>query len=195
VCCSFEPRTTDNVGFVRFRRDKGRDFGLGASDGALPRRRLAMIPRPDNRCERGFLRLANLERACWNNRNEYESETPPMKSPERYLPKVVTLLGAFLLSASSSFSKEEHPAMHDASDALHAAQTSASPVEDLQKARRSLEMARPNKQGHRADAIKLVDDAIAALKAGKRAEANKLIQQASSLIEQGVALHPRDKQR
>ena len=118
-----------------------------------------------------------------------------MKHCIRHLCTTISLLGLTLLFTPSASAKEEHAAMHDASEALHAAQGSANPLEDLQKARRALEMAKANKQGHRADAIKLVDGAIAAFKAGKRVEANKLIQEASNLIEKGVALHPRDKKR
>src|SRR4051812_4357708 len=104
----------------------------------------------------------------------------------------LSLLGGFMISVPSSFAKEEHPAMHEASEALHAAQTSGNPIEDLQKARRSLETARANKMGDRADAIKLIDKAIAALKSNDRIEADKLIKQAILLIEKGVELHPRD---
>ena len=46
--------------------------------------------------------------------------------------------------------------------------------------------------GERVDAIKLVDKAIAAVKANDRIEANKFIEQAILQIEKGVELHPRD---
>src|SRR6476646_10178578 len=92
-------------------------------------------------------------------------------------------LSALLLSSATCFSKEEHPAMHDAADALHAAQTSGKPIEDLQKARRSLETAKANKMGERVDAIKLIDKAIAALKANDRIGADQSIKEAILLIE------------
>ena len=105
-----------------------------------------------------------------------------------------SLLG-LLMAVPLVSAKEEHPAMHDASEALHAALTSADPIEDLQKARRSLETAKANKMGQRADAIKLIDKAIATLKANDRIEADKLIKEASLLIEKGIELHPRDGKR
>jgi hypothetical protein len=85
--------------------------------------------------------------------------------------------------------------MHDASEALRAAQSAADPMAKLEEARRHLNQAKTNKQGYRAEALKLTNDAIAALKASNRVAANKAITEALNLIEKGVALHPRDGKR
>ena len=83
--------------------------------------------------------------------------------------------------------------MHAASQAIHAAQSSAHPLDDLRKARRELNFAKENKGGHRVAALKLVDGAIADLEAGKRIDADRKIKEAITEIEKGIALHPRDK--
>lgn len=101
-----------------------------------------------------------------------------------------------LLSFGLPLFAEDHQAMHDASDALRAAQVAADPVAKLQEAARHLRQGRPNKQGYRVAAPKHTTDAIAAIKAGKRVDANKAIQQALTEIQKAVATHPRDnKQR
>ena len=83
--------------------------------------------------------------------------------------------------------------MHAASEAIRAAQTSANPIEDLEKARLHLKRAEANKQGYRGEAIQLVDQAIADLKANKRVEANKRMTEAITAIEKGIALHPHNR--
>jgi hypothetical protein len=104
----------------------------------------------------------------------------------------MALFGITVLCAPISSAKEDHPKLHEASEALHAAQVSANPLQDLERARLSLNEGRPNKAGDRVEAMHKVDEAIAALNAGKRVEANKAITDALNLIEKGVALRPRD---
>ena len=110
---------------------------------------------------------------------------------------VISLVStALLLSFGLPLLAEDHQAMHDASDALRAAQVAADPVAKLQEAARHLRQGRPNKQGYRVSALKHTNDAIEAIKAGKRVDANKAIQQALSEIQKAVTIHPRDnKQR
>ena len=118
-----------------------------------------------------------------------------MKIPTQTLATSVTSIALLLLLGQPLSAKEEHPAMHDASEALHAAQGSSDPIAKLEEARRHLNIAKANKQGYRIEALKLTEEAIADVKAGKRAQANKAITEALNLIEKGVALHPRDKRR
>ena len=105
------------------------------------------------------------------------------------------LIAATLLLNGRVFAKEEHPNMHPASEAIRRAQTSVNPIVDLEKARKSLEIAKANKGGNRGDAIDLVDKAIAALKTGNKIEANKRMTEAITSIEKGIAMHPHDKKR
>jgi hypothetical protein len=94
-----------------------------------------------------------------------------------------------LLAATATLSaREEHTQMHEAADALHAAQSSANPIGDLEKARRSLDFAIKNKRGNRIEAIHFIDQAIDAIKAGQRIAANKLIEQALGDIDKGIGV-------
>src|SRR5687768_9253222 len=113
------------------------------------------------------------------------------EAPDSSMKLVIASTFLFLF-ALPAVAREEHPLMHNASEALRAAQGAADPLVHLEKARRNLIAARNNKGGHRADAIKLTEEAISALQKGKRIDADKAIKEALNLIEKGVALHPRD---
>ena len=76
--------------------------------------------------------------------------------------------------------------MHEALDALRRAKTSAQPIEDLQAASLALQHGRRNKAGYRAEAIPLVERAIAELANGDRISADKSINAAINKVEKAV---------
>ncbi len=117
-----------------------------------------------------------------------------MKTKLHLITRSLLVAATFIFDGHLS-AKEEHPNMHPASEAIRKAQTSVNPIQDLEHARKSLELAKANKGGNRSDAIELVDTAIAALKAGNKIEANRCMTEAISSIEKGVAMHPHDKKR
>jgi hypothetical protein len=86
--------------------------------------------------------------------------------------------------------EKEHPAMHEALDALRKAKASADPVADLKDARQRLNAGLHNKEGYRVEAIQIVDKAIAETNAKHRVEAGKLIDEAISKVEKAVAVSP-----
>ena len=77
--------------------------------------------------------------------------------------------------------------LHEAADSLNKAKASADPTVELQKAIKSLDEALHNKSGHRADAIPIIEKAIAEIKAGNRVAADKSINDALADIEKAVA--------
>ena len=68
--------------------------------------------------------------------------------------------------------------LHEAADSLNKAKTSTDPIVELQKAIHSLDEALHNKKGHRAEAVPIIERAIAQIKAGKRLDADKTINEA-----------------
>ncbi len=79
--------------------------------------------------------------------------------------------------------------MHYTFASLQAAQNSAQPAEDLKKARRHLHAQR-KLTGFRADATRVINEAIAALEHGQRSEADALIKQAFVIVETGSGQRP-----
>jgi hypothetical protein len=85
---------------------------------------------------------------------------------------------------------KEHPAMHEAIDALRKAKSSTDPMANLNAAYHRLKQGRQNKQGYRARAMGLVEKAMEELKAKRKVESDKLIDQAITVIEKAVAVSP-----
>lgn len=98
-------------------------------------------------------------------------------------------LGALLLLCAPLAAERVPMTMHYTFAALQAAQTSAQPAEDLKKARRHLHAQR-KLTGFRADATRVINEAIAALEQGRRTEADALIKQAFTIVETGSGQRP-----
>jgi hypothetical protein len=84
----------------------------------------------------------------------------------------------------------EHPDMHEALDALRRSKTSTEPMADLNAAYHRLKQGRPNKEGYRARAMNLVEQAMEKRKAKENVESAKLVDQAITVIEKAVAASP-----
>jgi len=111
------------------------------------------------------------------------SDTKPIPMNRTYLLRLCSLF--LSLVAATAFGGAQ-PRMHEALDALHQAKTSANPVADLQAASLALRHGSHNKAGYRAEAIPIVERAIAELNAGERIAADKSIDAAISKVEKAV---------
>jgi len=108
-----------------------------------------------------------------------------MKTPGNFLAS----MGALLLLCSPLVAERTPMTMHYTFAALLSAQTSLQPAEDLKRARRHLHAQR-KVTGFRAEATRVINEAIAALESGRRAEAGELIKQAITVVEVGSGQHP-----
>jgi hypothetical protein len=77
--------------------------------------------------------------------------------------------------------------LHEAADSLNKAKTSTQPIVELQKAINSLDEALHNKKGHRAEAVPIIERAIAQFKSGNRLDGYKTINEALAEIDKAVA--------
>ncbi len=98
-------------------------------------------------------------------------------------------LCALLLLCSPLAAERVPMTMHYTFASLQAAQTSAQPAEDLKKARRHLHAQR-KLTGYRADATRVINEAIVAAEEGRRGEADALIKQALTIVEVGSGQRP-----
>jgi hypothetical protein len=104
----------------------------------------------------------------------------------RILPIIACFIAASAFAGHPTMGVAQHH-LHEAADSLNKAKTSVHPIEDLQSAIHSLEEALHNKKGHRAEAVPIVEKAIAEIKAGNRVAADKTINEALTEIEKAVA--------
>ena len=104
----------------------------------------------------------------------------------RFFAIVACFIAASAFAGHPTMGAAQHH-LHEAADSLNKAKTSVHPIEDLQSAIHSLDEAIHNKKGHRADAVPIVERAIAEIKAGNRVAADKTINEALAQIEKAVA--------
>jgi hypothetical protein len=101
---------------------------------------------------------------------------------------VCSLVAFFQLELAAAV----QPHMHDAMAALEHARASLS-IADLAEARKALNHAGHEKGGFEKDALKAVEQAIAAVKAGKNVDAGKHIESAIAATQKGINEGHRDK--
>ncbi len=105
------------------------------------------------------------------------------------LSNSLAAMSALLLLCSPVAAERAPMTMHYTFAALQAALTSAQPAVELKRASRHLHAQRKI-TGYRADATRMIHEAIAALEHGRRAEADALIKQALTVVEAGSGQRP-----
>jgi len=124
-----------------------------------------------------------------------------MKAPSLLRPITVAIATAISITTGllSTPAFAGHPTMgvaqdhmHLAADSLHKAKGSTNPLADLENALGQLDIALHNKIGHRAEAAKIVELAIAQFKQGDRVAVDKSITEALAEIDKAVEIGHRN---